>query len=105
GVLPIDVITVDPVTHVAAPAQSATISLTTASYTPGSPPIPCPSDSYTLPSTGPDGLSRTAVPYGLYTATITSGASTATVSLAVNASTVAAGSVVYPLPSAVLVVL
>jgi Tfp pilus assembly protein PilV len=66
GVAPIEV-----TTAAGAPAGGASVSLV--AHTTG-----CPADAYTLATTGPDGLTRVALPYGTYIATVTSGATTVT---------------------------
>lgn len=108
GILPLDVLSPTGV-----PVAGARVTLAATSYIPpvlpATTPTACTADSYTMPTTGPDGLSRTAVPFGLYTATITSGATTTTVQLMVGLSTVTtmigATTTQYPLPSAASVVL
>ncbi len=98
GMLPLDV-----TTSTGTPVSGATVTMTAASTTAGT---ACAADSYTLPSTGPDGLSRTAVPYGLYNVTIkgtiASVATTTTLEVMVGASTVVtsiSGSVILPPPA------
>jgi hypothetical protein len=108
GILPLDVLSPTGV-----PVAGARVTLAATSYIPpvlpATTPTACTADSYTMPTTGPDGLSRTAVPFGLYTATITSGATTTTVQLMVGLSTVTTmigtTTTQYPLPSVASVVL
>ncbi len=80
--------------QVSFPYSGATLKLTSTA------PSPCGTDSYTLPSTGPDGLSRTAVPYGSYTLTITTSGSTTPVSnVTVGGSSVTVGATNYLFPN------
>jgi trimeric autotransporter adhesin len=76
------------------PYSGATLTLTSTAT------APCGTDSYTLPTTGPDGLSRTAVPYGSYTLTVTTSSSTTTVAnVTVGGSSVTVGSTNYLFPN------
>jgi Tfp pilus assembly protein PilV len=79
------------------PYSGATVSLT--ATTSG-----CGADVYTLPTAGPDGLSRTTVPYGTYTLTVT-GASATSVAVTVGGSSqvAAASTVLFPNPITVSV--
>ncbi|HEX7444203.1 MAG TPA: hypothetical protein VF320_09965 [Acidimicrobiales bacterium] len=62
----------------------------------------CGSDVYNLQIAGPDGLSRTEVPFGTYTLKVTnlSGVS-ATAAITVGGSSVVSGGITYPLPTPV----
>jgi hypothetical protein len=87
------------VTSAGTPVDAATVSLQ-ASNGAG-----CPADTYTMPATGPDGLTTMAVPYGTYTITVSQGTTTAsgTITVAVDNTTfTSAGGVstVNPLPTA-----
>jgi hypothetical protein len=76
------------------PYNGATFSLTSTAA------APCGTDTYTLPAAGPDGLSRTAVPYGTYTLTITTSASTTTVpNVTVGGSSITVGGTTYLPPN------
>ncbi len=78
-------------------ADGATLTLT--ATTAG-----CAADTYTLPTTGPDGLSRTTVPFGTYTLTITSGSTTATATVTVTSAAVTVNGAVVPLPGPAVIV-
>ncbi|HEX3839385.1 MAG TPA: prepilin-type N-terminal cleavage/methylation domain-containing protein [Acidimicrobiales bacterium] len=61
----------------------------------------CTGDKYTLQPTGPDGFSRTEVPFGTYSLSVTlpaGGASPTYPAVVVGAGTVSVGSTVYSLP-------
>jgi hypothetical protein len=76
------------------PYSGATFTLTSTAA------APCGTDTYTLPTAGPDGLSRTAVPYGSYTLTITTPGSTTTVlNVTVGGSSVTVGLATYLFPN------
>jgi hypothetical protein len=76
------------------PYTGATLTLTSTAA------APCGADTYTLPATGPDGLSRTAVPYGNYTLTVTTSSSRTTVSnVTVGGSSVTVGATSYLFPN------
>ena len=96
GVLAVSVV----VASTGQPAGAATLTLT--ATTPG-----CAADSYHLQTTGPDGLSRTQVPYGTYSmvATNAAGANASPVAVTVGPNSVAgpAGTVALPSPIAVAV--
>ncbi len=76
------------------PYAGATFKLTATSAS------PCTADQYTLQTAGPDGLSRTEVPYGSYTLSVT-GTSTVTQSVVVGGSSVVAGISIYQFPASV----
>ncbi len=76
------------------PYAGATFKLTSTSA------APCGADVYTLQTAGPDGLSRTEVPYGNYTLSVT-GTSTTTQAVVVGGSSVVAGLTNYQFPAAV----
>lgn len=112
GDLPIEVNTLN-ANGIYVPVTGATVSLTATSqsYVPPTSSTSgawnnCPGDTYSLPSTGPDGLSRSAVPFGLYTLTITSGASTTsqTIMVGSGSSSVTPSSVVPESPTEPIVV-
>jgi Tfp pilus assembly protein PilV len=76
------------------PYAAAALTLTSAA--------PCAGDNYTLQTTGPDGLSRTEVPYGPYSLKIVTGGGTTTITgITVGGSTVTNGLVPYPVPTPV----
>jgi hypothetical protein len=60
----------------------------------------CNADTYTLPTAGPDGLSRTEVPYGSYTLTVTGTSPAVSIPITVGSGSVAAsgGTVLFPSP-------
>ncbi len=88
GVLPLEVLT--PITG--APLAGAVVKIT--ATTTG-----CLGDSYTMPTSGPDGLTRSAVPYGQYSYTVTPATGTPTTGvLAVGASAVSVGASTFYLP-------
>lgn len=60
----------------------------------------CNADQYTLQTAGPDGLSRTLVPYGSYTLSVT-GTSTVTQSIVVGGSSVVTGGTTYLFPGSI----
>jgi type II secretory pathway pseudopilin PulG len=64
----------------------------------------CAADTYTLQPTGPDGLSRTEVPFGSYSLKVTSGASSFTYTVIVAPGAVTVGSTLYLLPNPATVV-
>ena len=76
------------------PYSGATFSVTATS---GS---PCGADSYTLQTSGPDGLSRTEIPYGTYTLSVR-GTSTVTEAITVGGSSVVASGTTYLFPTPV----
>ncbi len=92
GFLPIQV-----VSATGTPVSGATVTLTSAT-------AGCPTDTYSLPATDPNGMSLTSVPYGAYGYTITSGANSLTGTLQVGTNTVVAGTTTY-LPDPVVVAL
>jgi hypothetical protein len=62
------------------------------------------SHTYPLQPTGPDGFSRTEVPFGLYTLTVKSGSNSKTFSISVAPGSITVVSTVYSLPSTPTVV-
>jgi hypothetical protein len=73
------------------PYAGATFLLTAA--TPG-----CSADTYTLQAAGPDGLSRTEVPYGTYALTVTGSTPPVTETVVVGGSSVSANGVTVQAP-------
>jgi hypothetical protein len=66
----------------------------------GSPPSsPSNPTSYSMPTTGVDGLSRIAVIYGTYQVTVTSGSTHATTTITVNPTSIVVGSTTYYMPA------
>jgi hypothetical protein len=65
----------------------------------------CPAESFAMPTTAGDGLSRAGFSYGVYTATITDplDSRTTTAALTINPSSVSTGSTTYPEPDPVVV--
>jgi len=55
--------------------------------------------SYSMPTTGVDGLSRIAVIYGTYQVTVTSGGTHATTTVTVNPTSIVVGSTTYYMPA------
>ena len=55
--------------------------------------------SYSMPTTGVDGLSRIDVIYGTYLVTVTSGSTHATTTVTVNATSIVVGSTTYYTPA------
>lgn len=55
--------------------------------------------SYSMPTTGVDGLSRIAVIYGTYVVTVTSGATHATTTVTVNPTSIVVGATTYYMPA------
>ena len=92
GLLPLQV-----VSATGTPVGGATVTLTSA--TPS-----CPTDTYTLPATDPNGMSQTSVPYGAYSYTVTSGATSTTGIIQVGTNAVISGTTTY-LPGPVEVAL
>jgi len=66
---------------------------------------PCPSESFAMPTTAGDGLSRAGFSFGAYTATIVNplDSKTTTASITINASSVATSTTTYPEPDPVVV--
>lgn len=110
-ILPMGILPIEAVTSGGAVLSGATVSIADASCTSsaeltpqssgnypalGSPP-PSPSNptSYSMPTTGVDGLSRIAVIYGTYQVTITSGATHATTTVTVNPTSIVVGGTTY----------
>jgi len=91
GVLPIQVTSLS----TGLPASGDVLTLTATTVGSG-----CSSDNYTLQPTGPDGLSRTEVPFGSYSLKVTAGSSSKTSTLVVAPGLVTVGSpgTVYTLP-------
>jgi hypothetical protein len=75
------------------PASGDVLTLTATTVGTG-----CGSDYYALQPTGPDGLSRTEVPFGSYSLKVTAGSSSRTSTLVVAPGIVTVGSTVYTLP-------
>jgi hypothetical protein len=101
GLLPIEVTTAS-----GAPVAGATVTATVAD--PLAQDAPCNDGTvYSLPATGPDGMSELAAVYETYTVTVTSGSThvSVTVQLTPNATTVTSQSpaIVTPLPQPVVV--
>jgi hypothetical protein len=71
--VPLGVIALEVTTASGAPESGDTLTLTATTAGTG-----CGADAYSLQTTGPDGLSRTEVPFGTYTLTIRSGANSRT---------------------------
>ena len=92
GLLPLQV-----VSATGTPVGGATVTLTSA--TPS-----CPTDTYALPATDPNGMSQTSVPYGAYSYTVTSGATSTTGIIQVGTNAVISGTTTY-LPGPVEVAL
>lgn len=114
AVVPLGTLPLDIISPVGSAVSGATVTMTAASNTSGT---TCTADAYTLPNSGPEGLSRTAVPFGLYNVTIhgtiNSVATIATLEVMVGASSVVTAVTVgtsttytsYSLPGPVPVVL
>jgi hypothetical protein len=81
-------------TSVGLPYAGATLKVTSTAAS------PCGADVYTLQTAGPDGLSRTAVPFGSYTLSVT-GTSTVNVPVVVGGSSVVASGVTYLFPASI----
>ena len=114
GDLPIEVATQN-ANGIFVPVAGATVSLTAASQT-YVPPVNstssgtwqnCPADTYSLPATGPDGLSRSAVPFGVYTLTVTNGSTSQsqTIMVGTNPGSVTSATIVPESPTQPLVVM
>jgi len=65
----------------------------------------CPAETFALPTTNGDGLSRAGFSYGIYTATITNplDSKTTTAAITIGASSVTSGTTTYPEPDPVVV--
>jgi hypothetical protein len=98
-IVPLAVLAIQVNSPAGAPELGDLLTLTaTTSGTVGS---PCAPDTYTLQPTGPDGLSRTEVPFGSYSLKVGSSSTTSTVVVAPGVVTV--GSTVYTLPQTPMV--
>jgi hypothetical protein len=111
--LPMGILPIEATSSTGAVLSGATISIVDASCTteltplssgsypalsnpPSSPSNPT---SYSMPTTGVDGLSRIAVIYGTYQVTVTSGATHATTTITVNPTSIVVGSTTYYMPA------
>lgn len=113
--LPMGILPIEATTSSGAALSGATISIVddtcTTELTPlssgswpalASPPAsPSNPTSYSLPTSGADGLSRIAVIYGTYQVTVTSGATQATTTVTVNPTSIVVGSTTYYNPASV----
>ena len=68
--IPLGLVSLQVLKSSGAPLSAATVTLTNANGN------GCPADTYTLPLTDPDGITRIAVPYGTYTFSATAGSTT-----------------------------
>jgi hypothetical protein len=114
-ILPLGILPIEATTSTGAVLSGATISIVDASCTSsaelvplssgsypalGSPPSsPSNPTSYSMPTTGVDGLSRIAVIYGTYQVTVTSGSTHATTTITVNPTSIVVGSTTYYMPA------
>jgi hypothetical protein len=117
--LPMGILPIEATTASGAVLSGATISIADASCTSSaeltplssgsspalsSPPSsPSNPTSYSMPTTGVDGLSRIAVIYGTYVVTVTSGSSHATTTVTVNPTSIVVGGTTYYMPAFVAI--
>jgi hypothetical protein len=121
-ILPMGILPIEATTSAGVPISGATISivdttcssssspaeltpLTSGSYPALSSPPSSPSNptSYSMPTTGVDGLSRISVIYGTYSVTVTSGSTHATTTVTVNPTSIVVGSTTYYMPAFVAI--
>ncbi|MBF6555173.1 MAG: prepilin-type N-terminal cleavage/methylation domain-containing protein [Acidimicrobiales bacterium] len=80
------------------PYMGATFQLTATTAGPG-----CNADTYTLPTAGPDGLSRTEVPYGSYTLKVTGTSPAVSIPITVGSGSLVASGTTVLFPNPVIV--
>ena len=111
--LPMGILPIEATNSSGVPISGATISIVdnscTSELTPlssgsfpalSSPPSsPSNPTSYSMPTSGVDGLSRIAVIYGTYQVTVTSGSTHATTTVTVNPTSIVVGSTTYYMPA------
>jgi hypothetical protein len=115
--VPMGILPIEATSSTGAPLSGATISIADASCTSSAeltplssgsypalsdpPTNPSNPTSYSMPTTGVDGLSRIAVIYGTYQVTVTSGSTHATTTITVNPTSIVVGSTTYYMPGSV----
>jgi len=111
--LPMGILPIEATSSTGAVLSGATISIVDASCTTELTPLssgsypalsnppsnPSNPTSYSMPTTGVDGLSRIAVIYGTYQVTVTSGGTHATTTITVNPTSIVVGSTTYYMPA------
>lgn len=114
-ILPMGILPIEATTSTGAVLSGATITIADASCTSGAeltplssgsypalsnpPTNPSNPTSYSMPTTGVDGLSRIAVIYGTYVVTVTSGGTHATTTVTVNPTSIVVGGATYYMPA------
>jgi len=95
--VPLGILSIQLNSPAGAPESGDALVLTAANGT-------CPGDKYNLQSTGPDGLSRTEVPFGTYSLALPTGSPTNPVTMTVAPGAVTVGATTYLLPQPVTLV-
>lgn len=92
--IPLGILSIQLNSSAGAPESGSALVLTAANAS-------CPADKYNLQSTGPDGLSRTEIPFGAYSLALPTGSPTNPVTLTVAPGAVTVGATTYLLPQPV----